>query len=271
MPPLETRTDSPGETPEVPQIHVSTGEESSGSGTDSSQGLRPQHRRERNPERPPSNSHGDWPFLRPPMRVPEVPVVSREHLPQLEKIQEFLPSRRDEAQFSRGFSRLIRPNLWNFQRVLHNLAATQEVPRNTRLHSRGSTRVPPTSRGAPFPPPSSRGGFLSLRGHERISGISLASQEEALSTGKARGTPGSCHHSQSPPDVSVHSRETCFPCTASIFKWRIDSHHVGTWDSPVGKPRGKATDPMIHAKGSAKLLLQLGRKAHVHAPTRDED
>ena len=31
--------------------------------------------------------------------VPEVPVVSREHLPQLEKIQEALPSRRDEAHF----------------------------------------------------------------------------------------------------------------------------------------------------------------------------
>ena len=57
------------------------------------------HRRERNPERPPSNSHGDWPFLRPPERVPEVPIVSREHLPQLEKIQEVLPSRRDEAHF----------------------------------------------------------------------------------------------------------------------------------------------------------------------------
>ena len=31
--------------------------------------------------------------------VPEVPVASREHLPQLEKIQEFLPSRPDEAHF----------------------------------------------------------------------------------------------------------------------------------------------------------------------------
>ena len=79
------------------KIHVSTGEETSGSGTDSTQGLRPQHRRERNPERPPSNSQGDWPFLRPPERVPDVPVVSREHLPQFEKIQEVLPSRRDEA------------------------------------------------------------------------------------------------------------------------------------------------------------------------------
>ena len=37
----------------------------------------------------------------------------------------------------------------------------------------------------------------------------------------------------------------------------------------VGKPLGKATDPLIHAKGSVTLLLQLGRKAHLHAPTRD--
>ena len=82
-----------------PKIHVSTAKEFSGSGTDSTQGLRPRHRRERNPERPPSNSHGDWPFLRPPERGPEVPVVSREHLSQLEEIQEVLPSRRDEAHF----------------------------------------------------------------------------------------------------------------------------------------------------------------------------
>ena len=33
------------------------------------------------------------------MRVPELHVVSREHLPQLEKIQEVLPTRRDEAHF----------------------------------------------------------------------------------------------------------------------------------------------------------------------------
>ena len=208
MPPLETRTDSPGETPEEPQdpcqhwrgilrfrhhLHSS---------------FMPRHRREKNPQRSPSNSHGDWPFLRPPERVPEDPVVSRKHLPKLEKIQEVLPSRRDEAYFRLGVSRLITPNLWNFQRTLHTLAATQEVPRHTRLHSRRSTRDPPTSRGAPFPPPSSRGGILSLRGRERIPGVPVASQEEALSTGKARGTPGSCHHSQSPLDVSVHSRET---------------------------------------------------------------
>ena len=88
-----------GRLQKYPKIHVSNSEESSASGTFYTQGLRTQHQRERNPERPPSNSHGDWPFLRPPERVTEVPVVSREHLLQLEKIQEVLPSSRDEAHF----------------------------------------------------------------------------------------------------------------------------------------------------------------------------
>ena len=99
MPPMETRTDSIEETPEVPQYScrhwrgilrfrhrhhtkskapASTAEES---------------------REPPSNSNGDWPFLMPPERDREVPVVSREHLLQLEKIQEVLPYRRDEAHF----------------------------------------------------------------------------------------------------------------------------------------------------------------------------
>ena len=88
-----------GRLQKYPKIHVSTGEESSGSGSDSTQGLRPRHRRMRNPERPLRNSHGDWAFLRPPERVPEVPVVSREHLLQLEKILDVLPSWRHEAHF----------------------------------------------------------------------------------------------------------------------------------------------------------------------------
>ena len=39
MPPLETRTYSPGETQKYPKIHVSTGEEFSGSGNDATQVL----------------------------------------------------------------------------------------------------------------------------------------------------------------------------------------------------------------------------------------
>ena len=55
-------------------------------------------------------------------------------------------------------------------------------------------------------------------------------------------------------------------------RWHVE-HPCGkaSWESLVGNPRGKAPDPLIHAKGSVTLLLQLGRKAHVHAPTRDED
>ena len=137
------------------------------------------------------------------------------------------------------------PNLWNYQRVLHTLAATQEVPRHTHHPSRGSTRVPPTSRGVPFPPPTSRGGILSQRVRERIPGVPVASQEQALSTRKARGTPRSCYLSQSPPDVSFHSRENFFPCTASSLS-RGSTHttvEIGTtlWESLVGKPRAKAS------------------------------
>ena len=53
--------------------------------------------------------------------------------------------------------------------------------------------------------------------------------------------------------------------------------HVGqpceksSWESLVGKPRGKAPDLLIQANGSVTLLLRLGRKAHVHAPTQDDD
>ena len=141
--------------------------------------------------------------------------------------------------------RLIKSNIWNFQRVLHTLAATQEGPRHTRLHSRGSTTVPPTSRGAPFLPPSSRGGILSLRGRERIPGVPVESQEEALSTRKARGTPGTCHHSQSPPDVSSTPGKTVFPALPPLSSRGLTNtmgaRGTAMWESLVGKPSGKAS------------------------------
>ena len=61
-----------------------------------------------------------------------------------------------------------------------------------------------------------------------------------------------------------------------IPRWHVGqpcgkASRKASWESLVGKPRGKATDPFIHANGSATLLLQLERKTHVHAPTRDED
>ena len=69
-------------------------------------------------------------------------------------------------------------------------------------------------------------------------------------------------------DVQVEDRLTP--------RWHVDSH-VGkppgkaSWESLEGKAQGIATDPLIHAKGSVTVLLQLGRNAHVHAPIRDED
>ena len=82
-----------------------------------------------------------------------------------------------------------------------------------------------------------------------------------------------------PLDVSVDSRETCFPPNASTFKPRIDSDLGGTWDSPVkslvGKPRGKAyreshrsLDPRKGKRDTAaKAREESARARH----TRDED
>ena len=107
---------------------------------------------------------------------------------------------------------------------------------------------------------------------EKNSRRSRRISEEALSTRKARGTPGSCHHSQRPLDVSVNYRENFFPCTASTFKPRIDSHHGGTWDSPVGKPRGKALrerhrslDPREGKRDTAATAREESARACPHS------
>ena len=54
-------------------------------------------------------------------------------------------------------------------------------------------------------------------------------------------------------------------------RWHV-GHLCGkaTWEILVGKPPWKVPDPLFHAKGRTRLLLPLGRKAYVHAPTRDE-
>ena len=159
--------------------------------------------------------------------------------------------------------------------MLHNLAATQEVIRHTRLYSRGSTRVSPTSRGATFPPPSSRGGtFPCVVGKEFPAFPSYLkrrrSPQERREELQGRATiPRVPHMSQSIQGKPV------FPALLRLSS-RGSNHTTvarGTalWESLVGKLRGKATDPLIHSSGSMTLLIQLGRKAHVHAPTRDED
>ena len=69
-------------------------------------------------------------------------------------------------------------------------------------------------------------------------------------------------------------QEPVFPALPRLSR-RGSTHTTVTrgtalWESLVGKTRGKATDPLVHARGTVRLLLQHGRKWHAHAPTRDE-
>ena len=96
---------------------------------------------------------------------------------------------------------------------------------------------------------------------------SVASQEEALSTGMARGTPVSCHHSQSPPDVSVHSRETFFPALP-----RLSSRGSTHTTVAVGQPCGKASweshrslDPCEGKRNTAATARKESARACPHS------
>ena len=104
---------------------------------------------------------------------------------------------------------------------------------------------------------------------------------------KRRGSPqerreefqGSATISRVPQMSQSIPEERVFPALPRLSPLRMDSRHGGTWHSPVvkprgkawreslmGKPRGKATDLLIHAMGGVTLLLNLGRKGLVHAP-----
>ena len=164
----------------------------------------------------------------------------------------------------------MTPKLWNFQRVftpLLQLKKFPDIPVSTREEARETRPHPEELRfrllareegsfpcvfGKEFPafPSISRGGALHRKG-ERKSRVVPPFPESPRCLSSFQGNLFSLH---------------CLD-----FQAEDRLNHGGTWDSPVVKPRWKATDPLIHANGSAALLLQLGRKAHVHAPTRDED
>ena len=171
--------------------------------------------------------------------------------------------------------RLIKSNIWNFQRVLHTLAATQEVPEipvSTREEARESRPHPEEPHFCLLA--REEGSFPCVVGKEfpvfpsHLKGKRSPQERREELQGRAT-IPRVPQMSQSVPGKPV------FPALPRLSS-RASTHTTvarGTalWKSLVGKPRGKATDPLIHAKGSVTLLLQLGRKAHVHAPTRDED
>ena len=144
----------------------------------------------------------------------------------------------------------------------------QEVPRHTRLHSRGSTRVPPTSRGAQFPPPSSRGvSFPSVVGKEFPAFPShlkrRRSSQERREELQGRATiPTVPQMSQSIPGKPV------FPALPRPLS-RGSTHTTvarGTalWESIVGKPRWKAS------KESHRSLDPREGKRDTAATAREE-
>ncbi|KAI4552858.1 hypothetical protein MJG53_000389 [Ovis ammon polii x Ovis aries] len=205
-----------GRLQKYPKIHVSTGEESSVSSTDSTQGFRQRHRREWNPERPPRNSHGDWPFLRPPERVPEGPVR----------------------------------NLFSLHCV--DVQAEDRLP--PRVHV-----------GQPC--------------GERIPGVPVASQEEALPQERREELQGRATIPRDPRCVSPFQRNLfSLHCLDVQAEDRLSPRvHVGqpcgkaSSESLVGKTGGKTIDPLINVADCVTLLLPLWRKAQVHARIRDED
>ena len=137
---------------------------------------------------------------------------------------------------------LITPNLWNFQRVLHTLAATQEIPQHTRLHSRGSTRVPSNPEEPFFRLPTREEGsfpcvvgkeFPAFPSHLKRRRSPQERREELQGGATNRRVP---QMSQSIP------RKPVFPALPLLSsRGSTDTHHGGTWDSPLGKPRGKAS------------------------------
>ena len=123
---------------------------------------------ERNPEVPASTQDEDlspgsnWRgILRSPSQL-----TSRLDFPEAKRVGPCGPRRNSrgtpcfllqvEENFCCGISREIPPSLLSLKRLIDNLEATQEVPRHTRLHSRGTPRVPPQLKKSPGFPSSSR-------------------------------------------------------------------------------------------------------------------
>ncbi|KAI4552871.1 hypothetical protein MJG53_000365 [Ovis ammon polii x Ovis aries] len=267
-----------GRLQKYPKIHVSTGEESSGSGPNSTQGLRPRLRRECNPERPPRNSHGDWPFLRRPERVPEVPLKNPKiHVSTGAESSLSGPDSTQGLRPQQGRERNPERPPCNSHGDWPFLRSPERVPEIPVVEMRDpfadcSGENPGRSRRI------ARGGALHRKGKEFPAYPShlkrRRSPQERREELQGRATiPRVPQMSQSIPGnlFSLH-------CLDVQAEDRLPPRvHVGqpcgkaSWESLVGKTRGKTIDPLIHAADCVTLLLPLWRKAQVHARIRDED
>ena len=156
---------------------------------------------------------------------------------QLKKFPDIPDSTREEARESRPHPKVSRFCL---------IPRRDPFPALSRKNSRRSRRI-------------SRGGAMH-RKRERNSRVIPPFQESPRCLSPFQGNLFPLHCLDFQADHRLTPR------------WHVGQPCVkASWESLVGMPRGKATDPLIHAKGSVTLLLELGRKVHVHSPTRDED
>ena len=182
----------------------------------------------------------------------------------------------------------MTPNLWNFQRVLTPLLQLKkfpDIPVFTREEARESCQHSEEHRFLLLD--REEGSFPCVVGREFLAFPSHLKRRH--SPQERREELQGCVTIPRVPQMSQSiPGKTVFPALPSLSS--RGSTHTGVargtalWESLEGKPRGKAswesllgkprriaTDPLMHSTGSVPLLLQLGRKAHVHVPTRDED
>ena len=105
-----------------------------------------------------------------------------------------------------------------------------------------------------FPASSGKNSRLSRR-NSRGGALNRKSERNPSVVPQFQGTP----RCQSIPE------ELAFPALTLLSR-RGSTHYTmergsALWESLEGKPRGKATDPLIHAKGSATLLLEREERA----------
>ena len=176
------------------------------------------------------------------------------------------------SEVSRSSSHLTSGTCKESFTPLLQLKKLPDIPVSTRVEARGSRPHPEEPRFRLVA--RDKGSFPCLVGKAFLAFPShlkrRCSPQERREELQRRATiPRVPQMSQSIPEEPVFpalprlSRRGSTPTTVA--------RGTALWESLVGKPRGKATDPMIDTTGSVTLLLQLGRKAHVHAPSRDED
>ena len=109
---------------------------------------------------------------------------------------------RDEALFQSSVSREMPRSLWKHERVLDTLDATQEGPRDTRPHSRGTPSFPAHLNLSPFATP-----HLEMR----VNSPAFSGKESRRSHCPSRGGQSHSETRVEPSWVMPQSQRHLFP------------------------------------------------------------